>query len=96
MTAQEAMERARIIGKQNVRCLMNAMRSGGSGADIDRAVEVETRAWAAALIRAQIEVLRRVGEPVYTLEADPIQWPDGPQIIQECEDALAELEASDG
>ena len=85
MTAEEAMDRARKMGVQNAQCLMEAMRSGGSGEAIKREVEKETKRWAAALIRVQIEGL----EYAY-LNADLV--PIGARLI-ECRAALAELEA---
>jgi len=86
MTAREAMDaidKARKwarLAYQRV-CDAQCDRVGCDQAH-NQAIIAQQRLYAAALIKAQIEALRRVGEPVYTLE-----------IIQECEDALAELEA---
>ena len=84
MTAEEAMDRARKMGVQNAHCLMDAMRSGGSGEAIKREVEKETRRWGAELIKTQIEGL----EYAY-LNADFV--PIGARL-NECRAALAKLE----
>jgi len=91
MTAEEAMDRARKMGVQNAQCLMEAMRSGGSGAAIKIEVEKETKRWAAELIRAQIEAYQNA-----VAIADHSDNP-GDDILRkqrECQDALAELEGT--
>ena len=88
MTAEEAMERANECGTRNVECLMEALRSGGSQADVKRSVGKATKRWAAALIRAQIDGL----EYAY-LNADFV--PIGARL-NECRAALAKLEAERG
>ena len=98
MTAEEAMERARKIGELNVQCLMDAMRSGGSGEEINLEVETERKRWAAALIRAQIDTVaecRKHATSMKTLEGRAIfyDWLRNEHVLLDA--ALAKLEGRD-
>jgi len=88
MTAEEAMERANECGTRNVECLMEALRSGGSQADVKRSVEKETKRWAAELIRVQLEA--------YEVAFEIYPWAVLEKPLVQCRAALAKLEAERG